>query len=71
MPILWTTLFQYIWKLGKTDNMLEKQHLLQITQKQTDTLNSPMPVRETHSVIEFFPQRKLWIQMASMVNSFK
>lgn len=49
----------------------KKTHLTTNYQKQIDNLNSPMSIRETYSIIEFFPQRKLQIQMTSLVDFFQ
>lgn len=38
---------------------LEKYNWLQLTQEETDNMNSPLFIKETEFILKPFPQRKL------------
>lgn len=51
------------------EKFLEKYNLPKWTQNELENLNVPITIKEIKFIIKNLPQRKLQVQMASLVNS--
>lgn len=52
-------------KIRQNRQHVRKTTLTQMSQKEIDNLDSPLSIGEIYSVVEFFPQGKIRIQMPS------